>query len=576
MKKLLLSLLLPCSFTIAHAQTNILSTNPIAEQVMLGNYNPANYQASTLLNLPDTISKGVMARVSADSLHSYLTALASFQNRNTGADTVSSTKGIGAARRWIYSKFQQFSAQNQNRLVVSYLQFDQTICSQGQHKNVMAVLPGMDTTDKSVIIIEAHFDSRCADVCDTACLAQGMEDNGSGAAMVLELARVMSRYSYNHTIIFTDVMGEEQGLYGAYAFALYAQQKGIKIKAVLNNDVIGGIICGQTSSPPSCPGLNNIDSTQVRLFSFGGFNSASKQLCRYIKLEYAEMVKPFVPVPMLVSVMTDEDRTGRGGDHIPFRQKNYTAMRFTSANEHGNADVTNPTYTDRQHTSTDILGMDTNNDQVLDSFFVDFHYLARNTVINGNAAGMIGISPNTPDFYILSSNVNEFTVTITQQTQYNTYRVGVRSTTNDWDSVYTFSGSLTYTITLPHGNYIVSVASVDSKGVESLFSQEKMVITGVETKSTTSSGIELLQNKPNPFDEATMISVLVNKEVSYKQAFISIKDINGKELKRLNIDLKKGVNEVVYTHGYNVAGTYIYSLVVDGKVMESKRMIFAN
>ena len=578
MKKLILAFLVLSGVSNSvFAQTNILSTNSIAEQIMLGSYDPNSYAASGIINHPDSLSRGINGRVSPDSMKVYLEVLRSFQNRNTGSDTVSNTKGIGAARRWVYSKFEQFSAQNENRLIPSYLQFDLNICNLLQHRNIISVLPGSDTTDKSIIIIEGHIDSRCAGGCDTSCLAEGMEDNGSGTALVMELARVMSKYTYKHTIVFMATIGEEQGLHGAMAFAMYAQQKGIKIKAVLNNDVIGGIICGQTSSAPSCPGLNNIDSTNVRLFSFGGFNSAHKQLARFVKLEYKEMLLPHVDVPMTIHVMTPEDRTGRGGDHIPFRQANYTAIRFTSANEHGNADVSQPGYSDRQHTSTDILGVDTDNDNTIDSFFVDFNYLSRNAVINGNAAAMAAIGPKTPDF-TLSANGNDLTIQITQQQQYLHYRIGIRTTTNDWDSVYTFTGSTTHTINLPSANYMVSVASVDADGVESLFSKELQInITGLNETFLEQKSVELLQNHPNPFDEATTISVLVNEFTTFKNAFISITDaVSGKEVKRLPIELKKGMNEVTYEHGYHASGTFIYTLKIDGKPVQSKRMVFIN
>jgi hypothetical protein len=451
------------------------------------------------------------------------------------------------------------------------------ICGNNRHKDVIAVLPGTDTTDKSIVLIEGHMDSRCASLCDTACLAEGMEDNGSGTALVIELARVMSRYSYKHTIVFMTTTAEEQGLYGAAAFANYAVQTGIKIKAVLNNDVIGGIFCGNTSSPPSCPGYANIDSLHVRMFSYGGFNSPHKGLSRFIKLEYKEQLKPIVSIPMTLYVMTAEDRTGRSGDHIPFRQQNFTCMRFTAANENGDANVTQPGYSDRQHTSNDILGLDLNNDQVLDSFFVNFNYLARNAVINGNAAGMIAIGPARPDF-TLTSTGNNLIINITQQQQYLNYRVGVRTTTYDWDSVYTFTGTTSFTINnVNPTNYAVSVASVDNKGVESLFSQELLMnLTGLNTVFLREGSLELLQNKPNPSDEATMISVLVNREFTYKEAFITITDLAGKEVKRDKIVLREGVNELLYEHGYNVSGTFIYSLIVDGKEIASKKMVFTN
>lgn len=562
------------------SQTAITSTDTLAAKIMMGNYDPAAYMAGTVIDHPDAVSAGIRNTVSADSLHAYLDKLRSFKTRNTGSDTLSATRGIGAARRWVHAKFQEISAQNENRLKPSYLQFEQAICGISLHRNVFAVLPGTDTADKAITIIEAHMDSRCAGLCDTACVAEGMEDNGSGTALVIELARVMSRYSFKRTIVFVTTTSEEQGLNGAQAFATYASLHNIKIRGVLNNDVIGGVICGHTSSPPSCPGFKQIDSTQVRLFSFGGFNSFHKGLSRFIKLEYKEMQLPFVSVPMTVSIMTPEDRTGRGGDHIPFRMGGYPAMRFTSANESGDADVSSSTYMDRQHTSADSIGIDNDLNGTLDEYFVDFNYLARNTVINGNAAAMMCIGPRTPDF-TLTATPGNLVMNLTAETGYPQYRVGVRTTTNDWDSVYTFSGGGSTTFTLPvtgTGNHIVSIASVDDKGVESLFSKELQiaVVSGFDLLPSVPRQVELLQNKPNPADEATMISVLVNDHLAYKEAYVTIKDLSGREVQRMNITLNNGVNEIMYDHGYNVSGTYIYTLVIDGKVIESKRMIFAN
>jgi hypothetical protein len=561
----------------AQNQTNIISTNTVAEQVMLGNYNPATYQASVIIMHPDSLSNGILKRVSADSLHAYLSAMAAFKNRNTGSDTLSNVKGIGAARRWALKKFQQFSSQNQNRLIPSYLQFDQSICNITKHRDIFAVLPGTDTTDKSIVLIEGHLDSRCAVLCDTACLAQGMEDNGSGSALVLELARVMSKYSYKNSIVFMLTISEEQGLYGAEAFANYCFQKGIKVKAILNNDVIGGVICGQTSSPPSCPGAGNIDSTHVRLFSYGGFSSFHKGLARFVKLEYKEQIRPYASVPMTLHVMTPEDRTGRGGDHIPFRMKNYTAIRLTSANEHGDANVTALGYNDRQHTSADILGVDTDSDQIIDSFFVDFNYLARNAVINGNAAAMAAIGPKTPDFTMTSPDGENLVITITQQAQYLKYRVGLRTNTYDWDTVFTCSGTSVFTLNgLPANDYIASVASFDNNNVESLFSKELLMTltTGVKERKINPSGIAMLGCKPNPADEATMITILANTEVAGKQAEVNISDVLGRKIFTKTLQLDEGINEVEYNHGYHYSGTFICSVKINGAVIQSQKLIF--
>lgn len=571
--------LLIANFTFS--QTNILSTNPLAEAIMLGNYDVADFLASDVLNHPDDIVPGIKYNVSADSLKSYLIQLASFENRNTGADTTSAVTGIGAARNWVYAKFQEISNENENRLIPSFLQFDQNICGMGQHRNIFAVLPGIDPDFHSVIIIEGHMDSRCAGECDINCQAHGVEDNATGTALVIELARVMSKYSYSNTIVFMATIGEEQGLLGANAFADYALQKGIAIEAVFNNDVVGGIICGETSSPPSCPGLNDIDSTQVRLFSYGDVNSKHKSLARFTKLEYIEELLPIVEVPMLLTIMSAEDRTGRGGDHIPFRENGFAAIRFTSANEHGDANVSDPDYHDRQHTSDDILGVDTNNDQIIDSFFVDFNYLARNTVINGVASGMAAIGPHTPDF-TSENNGGIITIDINDPYDYGHYRIGIRRGSHYFDTLITLQGATQMDfIPLEPGGYKISVCSVDTNGIESLLSREdfyNLVVVGTlePVLEESQKRIELLQNRPNPFDEATYISFVVKEDIPYHTAHIIITDLNGKELKRIETNVNKGLNEILYTHGYNMVGTFIYSLVIDGKIIDSRSMIFAN
>ncbi len=564
------------------AQTNIHPTDAEAEQVLLGNFNPADYLATTILNHPDDIISGVMQGVSAEKMKNYLIELSSFNNRNTGSDTLSQTSGIGAARRWMFAKFEEFSAQNENRLIPFYMQFDQSICGMEQHRNVCAVLPGLDVEDHSVIIIEAHMDSRCADPCDIDCDAHGMEDNGSGTALVIELARVMSQYSFSSTIVFMGTIGEEQGLYGANAFAEWSVQNNVPIKAVFNNDIVGGVICGETSSEPSCPGLNDVDSTQVRIFSGGSANSPHKSLARFSKLEYSEEVLPTVSVPMLITLMSALDRTGRGGDHIPFHDRGIYSIRFTSANEHGNANAADPDYHDRQHTSDDILGVDTDGDMELDSFFVDFNYLARNAVINGVASGMAAIGPKTPASFSALNDGGEITVIIEDPYEYNKYRIGVRHQGIDFydlvDLVDTNTGL--YYPDEP-GAFYISVCSVDSNGIESLFSNEELFIVtalGVEegTIEEKPKAIQLLQNRPNPFDEATYIAFMVNETIPFQKAAIVIRDMQGKEIQRLPTTLNAGLNEILYEHGYNVVGTFVYSLEVDGKVVDSRQMIFAN
>lgn len=558
------------------SQTNIIVTNPDAESALKGLHNPANYASAVPITAKADIISEIMDEVNSDSLKSYLLQMNEFGTRNTASDTVSSTIGIGAARNWAYSKFEAFSAANENRLEVSFLQFDQLICTMDRHKNIFAVLPGTDVTDHEVVFIEGHIDSRCDDECDVSCEALGMEDNASGSALVLELARVMSKLTFDRTIVFLLTIGEEQGLYGADAFSQYCVDNNIPVKAVFNNDVVGGVICGQTSSAPSCPGLNDIDSTNVRLFSAGMNNSPHKQLARYTKLEYREEGLPLSAVPMGVHIMSGEDRVGRGGDHIPFRQDGFNAIRTCSANEHGDAGV-GPGYTDRQHTTEDILGIDTSGDGEIDSFFVDFNYLGRNAKINGIASAMAANSPKVPSFNIPITTDTTVTLEITDQTQYSEYRIALRTNTNDWDTVYT-TNTLITTVDIPQSIwYHFSVASVDSEGIESLFSEEQMILQSwlsIEQKPEPENGLQLMQNKPNPFDESTTISVYAARDFG-KMGTIVIRDLNGNVIKKLPIVLNEGTNEVLYQHGYGASGVYSYTLMIENDVIETKRMIFA-
>ncbi len=578
MKKNFLLFLLSIGTIISIAQNNILVTNKLADDVLKGNFNPVDFQASNIIDHPQTIIENIDNQVNTDSITEYLKVLSSFETRNSGSDTVSTTRGFGAARRWAFSKFKQFSERNENRLIPSYLQFDLEICGMNQHRNIFGILPGNDVDNHKIIIVEAHIDSRCEGLCDVECLAEGVEDNGSGIALVLELARIMSQFTYDHTIVFLLTTAEEQGLLGAQAFADYCRNEEIPIKGVFNNDVIGGVICGETSSAPSCPGFNHVDSTQVRLFSNGSLFSRNKQFVRWIKLQYEEELRPIVSIPMQITLMSAEDRTGRGGDHIPFRQNGFTAMRFTSANEHGNADVSDPDYHDRQHSIRDVLGEDTDNDGEIDSFFVDLNYLARNIVINGTAVVAAAQGVVTPEFTATRVD-STITVTITDPLNYGKYKIGKRLLNNDFDEVFTLEGTTTFQLTASQNIVFVSVAAIDENGIESCFSDEvrPLTVSGTDEPLPPSyeKVIELFQNRPNPFDEATFINYEIKEPLPSRNGILFVKDLTGKTIKRFEAHLHVGYHEVLYTHGYNSSGTFIYGIEMDGKILAQKRMVFA-
>jgi hypothetical protein len=580
----------------AYAQTNPSVTSTEVNNILLGNYTPATYQASTIINDPSTVAAGLLSNISVDTLTADLYALNAFYNRNMFSDTVSNVTGIGATRRWVYQKFQQYSAANQNRLRVSYLKFTYAPSTYGctgdgsnsTQYNVMAVLPGSQTANKSIIIIEGHMDSRNVDNCDITGSAPGIGDNATGTALVMELARVLSKYTFRSTIVFSVNTGEEQGLIGAHALANYLQSQHVLIKAVNNNDVSGGVFCGHTSSAPSCPYYGNIDSTDLRIFSLGDINSPNKQWARYIKLEYKEELSHLVTIPTNIDIMEPDDRSGRGGDHQAFTGVGYTAVRFTQANEDGDAASTSSNYRDRQHDVSDSLGHYNSTTHTIDSIYVNPDYLARNTLVNGNSLAMVALGPDSITMYGTLWTENTVKVNFTP-TGSPGYRVAVRSATNDWDTVYTVNGANSAVLQLPYsGNtvFYISAAAMDANGTESQFSTEYMLSTGLEplalasdtTKPATTQpdeyGIRLLPNRPNPFDESTLIAITSGTDIFADRACLLFTTIDGRSISRIPVHLQKGMNQVVFNHGYGAAGIIICSLIIDGLPAQSTKMIF--
>ena len=281
---ILLGLLMPM---LIYAQTNVSLSNPGLLDILKADHDPAQFQASNVIDQHDQIICELNDAVNADTLRNYLEKLGSFKTRHTWSDTLSDTRGIGAARRWIMSKFRSYSNRAEGRLQTGYLVFDITNNTCGAlsgAKNVLAVLPGRDTALKEIIVIEAHMDSRCESRCDTSCVAEGIDDNGSGTALVLELARVMSSYTFDRTIVFMTTTGEEQGLLGADAMAQFAQDNGIEIRAVQNNDIVAGTICGITSSPPGCSPPGSVDSlTSAHICQSGILSFSSSKFCAQCK-----------------------------------------------------------------------------------------------------------------------------------------------------------------------------------------------------------------------------------------------------------------------------------------------------
>jgi hypothetical protein len=461
----------------ATAQTNISASNITAKNILLGNYVPGNYNPPGLIADPDIISADIQSGVSADSLASYVRTLAAFYNRQT--NTVlngSANTGLNATNNWLLQKFQQFNANNNNsRLVTSKLMFTASICSSSAvFSEVFAILPGSDLADKSVIVIEGHIDSRNSNSCDQSGPAPGVSDNATGSALVIEAARILSKYQFKGTIVFLLTVGEEQGLYGGRALANYLLQNNVAVRMVMNNDIAATTYCGNCSSSPSCtPGV--IADASIRIFSSGTGSTltTSKQLARFVKLEYKEAILPITDYPMTINIMSTEDRVGRSSDHVPFRENGFAAIRMISQNENGNGSACGVVHTIYDaETVLNIQGTDSVSN-------VDYDYLRRNCVINTNAVCMAAQSVTKPGSFSIPKSVstNKIKFTITDAGNAINYRITVRSNTDDWDSVYTVTGK-TPTITIllnSNSKRYVSVAAVNASGIESLFLLEKSI-----------------------------------------------------------------------------------------------------
>jgi hypothetical protein len=314
--------------------------------------------------------EALVAAVSADRLAATVKSLAAFGTRHLYADTTSPTRGIGAAREWIRHQFIEASP----RLQVAYDTYQ--VAAQGgrlprdvELRNVVAMLPGRTPRR---LYVTGHYDSVARRTDGTGGQggfdwtradndAPGANDDGSGTALVLELARVIgaSDVDFDATIVFVAFAGEEEGLVGSTLHAGRASAEHWPIDAVLNNDIIGG----------SHGGDGVIDTAHVRVFSEGPEDSGSRALARYVR----RTAERYVPEQEVV-LEARPDRFGRGGDHSPFNQAGFAAVRLTEARENYS----------RQHSVTDTPDG------------VDPGYLQRNARVNLAALASLALAPQAP------------------------------------------------------------------------------------------------------------------------------------------------------------------------------------
>ncbi len=406
--------------------------------------------------------------VSADSLKNYISTLVAFGTRNTLSTQTDPKRGIGAARNWVLAKFNEFAKQSGGRL--SAFIDTTTLQPDGRRVdvplllgNVVAILKGTDPDDKRIFLISGHLDNMRSSVMDRTGDAPGANDDGSGTVAVMECARIMSKHSFPATIIFVAVSGEEQGLLGANFMSEKAKKEGWDIEAVLNNDIMGSNNSNET---------NIINNTKIRVFSEGlpayeteksaviirslGLENdgKSRQLARYVK-ETGERYVDNLEVVMIYR----NDRFLRGGDHTPYVQRGFAAVRFTEMNEN---------YT-RQHqdvrTENGIRYGDLEE-------HIDYEYLRKNTAMNLCNLANLSKAPYMPDSVKMDvkklSNSTYLYWKAPAVGKIKGYYVLVRETTSAFWQRKIFTTETEMRLPFSKDNYFFAVQSVNETGNESL------------------------------------------------------------------------------------------------------------
>ena len=408
----------------------------------------------------------IIDAVSAERLENDIRKLAGFGTRNTFSDTVSQTRGIGAARRWIKTEFDKISSQCSNCLNVFY-QKDLVTTEDGNRVphdawivNVVAVQKGTKYPNR-YIIMSGDIDSRASDTMDFETDAPGANDNASGMAGTIEAARVLSKYKFESSIVYLGLSGEEQGLFGGKGFAEYAKKNGWEIIGVFNNDMIGNIegVNGVISNrdfrifSEPVPPTETEKERQMRRFYGGEVDGISRQLARYV----FETTQTYMPEmnPMMVYRL---DRFGRGGHHRPFNDMGWAGIRIMEAHENYN----------QQHQDIRTEKGIEYGDKLK---FVNFDYAAKLTAVNAINLVSLAWAPPEPKNVAIGGIVEPSAKLKWKKVDGATgYKIYWRETTSPtWDysryvgdvSEFTLEGIVI-------DNYFFGVASVGKGGFESV------------------------------------------------------------------------------------------------------------
>ena len=412
---------------------------------------------------------------SSKNIENDIKTLVNFGTRHTLSDTISNTRGIGAARRWLKTSFEEISSKCNNCLKVEYnsdiIKADnKRILTDTKVVNVIAIQKGTKFPN-TYVIMSGDIDSRVSDVNNYTSDAPGANDNASGLAGTIEAARVLSNYKFPVSIIYVGLSGEEQGLFGGKILAKYAKEHKWNIIGVLNNDMIGNI-----------EGIDGvIDNTTFRVFSeaismettenqrnamryYGGeVDGPSRQLARFV-----ENVNSKYMTNLKAIMIYRLDRFGRGGHHKAFNDEGFTGVRIMETHENYN----------RQHqdvrTENGIKYGD-----VLEG--VNFDYAAKLTAVNCLTLASLASAPLAPENVMIAGAVEPSTRLKWNAAKDDSiigYKIYWRNTTAPQWEYSRFVGNITdYTLKdIVIDNYFFGVASVGKNGAESLIKFPRKLI----------------------------------------------------------------------------------------------------
>lgn len=446
--------------------TRLASSSLIAVALLLPAGVHAASSPSTLPSFDDALARDIVATVDPTQLRATIEKLVSFGTRHTMSDTVSETRGIGAARRWTAARFAAISKDCGGCLEIvtpSQTFTGARLPTATEVMDVIAIQRG--TSDPTrVVLIAGHVDSRNSDGMNFTTDAPGANDDASGVAAAIESARVLSKHKFRATIVYAVLSGEEQGLYGGKVLADYAKAQGWKVEGDLNNDIVGNTF-GEDGVHDSSTirvfseGTKAIETqaqANIRRYRGGEIDSPSRNIARFMA-NIAERDMAGFKVKMVYRT----DRFGRGGDQVPMLEAGYPAVRVTESHEHY----------DRQHQDVRIENGRHYGDTIE---FVDFAYLAQVTRLNALTLAAMAAAP-APPTAVLAEGAVKHDTTITWQPVAGAigYRLWWRDTTApQWQfhrDVHAAAGAPTRAVlqNIVIDDWAFGVSAVDEAGNES-------------------------------------------------------------------------------------------------------------